>query len=640
MSSWLQPSGSSTSRSTKKKPRRGSRVGGALKRLPGDFARNVEDIVTGLPAGLFYSGRAVGKAAAGDTKDLQQLAKAVGQGTVEDIRHPLRNPANTLLLLLAVPSGGSALAGRTAGAMGKAAQAEKILRPTRRMQIPKSVRQEFAREGPTKVIRGPRGKPQLVPTKKLAPASVAVPANPNPLIRGLRRATYDPIYKRSATKDGWLARKQSTRELANRERYTRQYQAGMKATDQYKPPAPSEISGLREVLGGPMNALRLTMYARLRYYLQNIGGTGGFFLPTEYGVLGTLKGARNVKNIRKTDPNLYRSLKAATGETGMSSLAIEKAGPLSAKVQFASHWANKPEAVLRAIAVERELQRIGAKTPAQMKKVLSDPSSSRAQLVMRRANEAVVDYARLSPWERAVMKSQIPIFYPMTKGFSRHAARYPTQHSVQSAMFSQLGARGQEQRIEALGGRPPWWAPYIIPTGKVPNQGTARLLNPQNTYTFSPGMDVARQAAQMFTPSGPVGGLNLLQNVGPMGSIVNAAVTGRDLGTGWPYRDEEMDYGSLVAALNEESRSLIPFGSILGVGQKARTYEPMTFKERLAMDTLGQTFFPRRVKVKELRRQIKGEASKKKRDAEKRRKRRNKSKGGGVPAPSWLDPSG
>jgi hypothetical protein len=74
------------------------------------------------PKGLYETGKAVAQASMGNPEPLINIAKATGHGIVEDFRHPLRHPGNTLLDIGAAFSLGAGTAARV-GEVGRVASA-------------------------------------------------------------------------------------------------------------------------------------------------------------------------------------------------------------------------------------------------------------------------------------------------------------------------------------------------------------------------------------------------------------------------------------------------------------------------------------------------------------------------------------
>lgn len=83
-------------------------VHGAEK-VVGKTASDLYDTAIHTPSGLYTIGKAV---ATGNTKQLKQIARATGEGFVQDFQHPLRHPGNTLLDVGALLSLGAGTAAR------------------------------------------------------------------------------------------------------------------------------------------------------------------------------------------------------------------------------------------------------------------------------------------------------------------------------------------------------------------------------------------------------------------------------------------------------------------------------------------------------------------------------------------------
>lgn len=97
---------------------------GALKRIPGDLVSGSKDIATGIVPGVLSSLNAGAKDVWGITEGdfdfnrSRTIAEAALKSTIEDFRHPLRNPAATLLSAFGVLSLGAGTAARGAAALG------------------------------------------------------------------------------------------------------------------------------------------------------------------------------------------------------------------------------------------------------------------------------------------------------------------------------------------------------------------------------------------------------------------------------------------------------------------------------------------------------------------------------------------
>lgn len=230
------------------------------------------------------------------------------------------------------------------------------------------------------------------------------------------------------------------------------------------------------------------------------------------------------------------------------------------------------------------------------------------------------------------MKTQIPIFYPMFKALTRYGARFPSEHSIISALGYNLGAKGKEEQKRLLGDLP-FWAQYLIPThagDPHARPGSANsVINPANLYNMQPAADIGRQTAEMIRKGGPRPGISLLQEVGPLPDIVYGALRGQDLATGYPLPGVR-EHGGLGAALLNYLGGLPgqDIGrALVGAPQRVRSYEAGNLRQRLLGELIGPGFIPRNLKRKETEKQAKKETSFGKKHRKKRRKG-NKNRGG------------
>jgi len=235
--------------------------------------------------------------------------------------------------------------------------------------------------------------------------------------------------------------------------------------------------------------------------------------------------------------------------------------------------------------------------------------------------------------ERAFMRSQIPIFYPMFKALTRYAGRVPSEHSIQSALALALGKQGKNEQ-ERLLGPLPYWAQYLIPThAGDPNakfNSSAAVLNPANVYNLQPAGDIARQVAEIGRKGGARPGINLLQEAAPILDIAYGAMTGKDLATGYPLPGVRGHFGGSARAALLNYFGALPgqdtARTLLGGPQRVRSYEQGSGRARIAQELFGPAVVPRKLKTKETTKQQKKETSFGKKHRKKRRHR--KSQGG------------
>ena len=115
--------------------------------------------------------------------------------------------------------------------------------------------------------------------------------------------------------------------------------------------------------------------------------------------------------------------------------------------------------------------------------------------IARRANDAIIDYERLNPFEKKVV-SRVIFIYPWIKGSTRYMLRFPAEHPVQAAAFALLYQRQQELADQKLGERP-WYAEVNIPLGiNVERYGEEYplTLNPKQIVPFTTQYELGRTA--------------------------------------------------------------------------------------------------------------------------------------------------
>lgn len=708
----------SVSAPTKKK-KKGflSRWSDASREFIADRGKEVEDIVTGLPAGAAATAKAIDQALPAnpikpverlffekegrhnDPKAIKDIARQTALQMKEDLRHPTRNPTSTLLTVLGLATLGGGTAARTAAGVSAASKAGKVSTGVR------------AALGPQVHSRSFSGIPK-VPGQKSRKYK-DIPASNNPAVRMVRKGTLDLIYKGSAkraakanvaprltkgskvidetSKDyldhviwdksknkrmtdpdqireavleagyvgvrkksgniriydksalrtiqpGAYARKIEGRERTIRRRMHHERVGGdpeefgsAKEVRQRmtklqkekrdrkinaKEGSPSRIKSGYDVakylVGAPMNMVRASMYIDPKYALQNAMGTTQL-LMSQGGRLPV--NAKNLRTLKREYPEAFETIQHMSGQTGAQAISYGAKGPLTGAVRKLGEIASKPEEWSRPLGIVEEMTRTlgqgGRKvTPEMLAKFAQTANKegiSALQGAQRRGLEEIVDYNRLGRAERSFMNTQIPIFYPMMKGFTRYAAKFPTQHSIQSAVASQIGQMGDEIQKEGFGGvDPPPWAPYAFRTGDT------TIKNPQNVYAFSPGMDIARQLGQAFVPGEMIPGLNIAQQAGPLPNIAVSALLGRELASGYPHRGEEEGKSAFADAVREFAQQTVPgmdYVKALGYnpldGPESKTFKPMDLQEQLLFNIFSPTLVDRETNMQKFLKQAK-----------------------------------
>lgn len=612
-----------------------SRLVRASRSIPGDFLRGAEDAATGFPTGVVALAHALDQALPSSPipgideghrqsyKPIKKIGSQIVKQTKEDLRHPLRDPFSTTLSLLGIASLGSGSALRAGSAVSKLKSTGSVKQAAKAAARPRPKTRKFKLAN--KATDKPRmiyGKPGTKPTRGFyfqPGKDVEVEANPNPLVRGARKITIDPLYRRSLKKadedallgkksrGGAYARAISRRTEDQRTRYAENVRNARTPKDIDL--APNDP--VKNVIRAPMDAMRLSMYTRPRYYIQNLGGTAQ--LMAHAGVsLGDVKA---VRNIAKTDPELYKLMLAAGGETGVRAMAnvTTGGGSLGRVSRRAAELANKPEANMRTMGIWKAAKDYGVTSPEELKAILRNPESDQAQLIMARGNESLVDYGRVGgsgpvgQAEKRFVQSGLPIFYPMMKGFTRYGARFPAQHPVQAAAMAQLGQAGKEIQREGIGGEPQPWFPYITP---LPGGKTQNL---QNIYTFSPGTDIARQTGQALPGASLRPTLNLLQMLGPAPEFAYGAASGRQLATGFEYDKDDLDWGGAIGAATKDLLQTVTPGMDLLAPRSSAAYGEPSLQDRLMLALVGPGLYPRKTDFGKIRQPKKKKPGRKRR---------------------------
>jgi hypothetical protein len=554
------------------------RINKRVKKIERDFIRGGENAARGLPTALFDQGKATAHLLRGNPKPYAKIFKEQGRATATTVRHPLRDPFQSTMLALALASGGGGAVARTGAAARTTGGVGARLRAAAR-------KPQY-----TRIQERPTGRAGQIASPHVLNAS------PNPILRGARKVTLDPIYRTSLregkkaqatayretvtplrktkrnhineiaslrrqreslkerghssvglgsiddkikaarkkvsalnkeikqaekattqTKAGSYARKISKKTSDQQTRYTKQKTQAQEDIPVKKGSilGDSAVAGLYNI---PVNAMRLSMFARPRYAVQNVASTGLML-----GAHQPLSLAKNIKRrgqLKKNSPELYEEFRNYMGATGTSSALEGTSGILGGATRRLGEIMNRPEAAMRPMFLLEEIRRADL-TPEQFSK-LPDTNQLK-QRILAKANEAGGDYGRLGPKERGVMRSGIPLFYPMYKALARYTARFPGEHSIISALAAMEGERGFEQQMEDFGGALPPWEPYSVMVGKD------RTVNPQNVLPYSPGTDLFRLASAGTDQ--PTQSLATL--VGPNIEFLYGGDTGRSITSGF-----------------------------------------------------------------------------------------------------------
>jgi len=471
------------------------------------------------------------------------------------------------------------------------------------------------------------------PRERVIPGTdKTLPASPNPAVRGIQKAT---LRYSSKAREGALKRVE-----AQTERFHRQLRdpnakkvstsvlpSGRKVTTTM--PSVKQVRNQKQSLiekgvNAPMDIIRMSMWLRPRYYLQNLTQTGTMLAHRPAATGASIRQARHLK---KNEKSLYNDLKNIAGEGQALSLNESRIGGKGKFVNRAGRLANAPEAHVRILSTLNALRDAGYTTHADVVKMVNRLKAGKPTpkdlATATRANEEVGDFGRLSHKEQLFMKSQVPIFYPMFKALLRYGYRFPAEHSIQAAAGLAIGKKGKEEQNRLLGDLP-FWAQYLVPKGAGdPNAKPGpkqAVFNPSNIYNLQPAAEVSAQGAEMFRRGGSRPGLSILQEIGPAPGFIHGAATGRDIQTGYPLRHMNIKdrLGNVVGRRsNLEAEALdfltnLPLSDLwrlsAGIRPPVKSYEEGDLLERLMMELgPGPAFFPRTLLTKETGKQAKRE---------------------------------
>ncbi len=239
------------------------------------------------------------------------------------------------------------------------------------------------------------------------------------------------------------------------------------------------------------NATKLAvLYLKVAYAVPNL--LGNLFLNlSQQGFLAPINLARASVLARRLPPETWAKIDTLMGEGLSTSLDTGRGGLSSVVHKAASAWSKVVDVAPRRAAFLHEARRVGARTPEQLEQLLSgkDP---RLLAVTRRANDAIIDYGRLSTREQEIARRLI-FFYPWVKGSTRYAAHFATEHSAQAAALGQLGQLGAQAQ-EPLGPLPSW-ARGLFPVGE--RNGQVLTVNPASTSILGTPADLAATIANL-----------------------------------------------------------------------------------------------------------------------------------------------
>ena len=198
------------------------------------------------------------------------------------------------------------------------------------------------------------------------------------------------------------------------------------------------------------------LYLNPGYYVNNLVGNG-FMNLVQQGPLAlvNLPRAARLHWELSTKERALIDLLMGRGAVGAAELRL---GPKALTDSLAHHVNTVVDLIPRRAAFLHETRPFvqeGESWADGLKRMLNDDSEEgRALLehVTRRAVDAIVDYERLSPFERSL--TRWIFFYPWLKGATRWTSRFVAEHPVQATITALLLEHGMTVANEQLGTRP------------------------------------------------------------------------------------------------------------------------------------------------------------------------------------------
>lgn len=227
------------------------------------------------------------------------------------------------------------------------------------------------------------------------------------------------------------------------------------------------------------NASRFAiLYLKPAYAAPNLLGNVALNL-VQQGPLGLARTLRDTSRLSFKYPELTAHIDALMGEGVAQSVAGkgETGSRLGEAVQGAANvWSRGVDTPFRRAAWVYEARKAGYRTPAELEKLLTQDVHSENMLsVTRRANREIIDYGRLGPKEREIVRRAV-FFFPWVKGSTMYAGHFVAEHPLQAAVAGEVGKYGHEQATGALGNVPSYLEGAFPVGGKLVNPTSAAIL--------------------------------------------------------------------------------------------------------------------------------------------------------------------
>lgn len=158
-----------------------------------------------------------------------------------------------------------------------------------------------------------------------------------------------------------------------------------------------------------------------------------------------------------------------------------------------------------------------------------NPGGAEMEAVRRiteRANNAIIDYENLGPFEQAFARRLI-FFYPWVKGSYKFAKAFPAEHPIATGVQSQLGEVGTQKNQKFFGALPS----YLEGAINVGSRGgNPLILNPNAISILGTPAQLAQSVQQTLSTGKPNLDISLINQGTPALSAIYSLLSGRSPG--------------------------------------------------------------------------------------------------------------
>lgn len=221
----------------------------------------------------------------------------------------------------------------------------------------------------------------------------------------------------------------------------------------------------------------------------------------------------------------------------------------------------------RRAAFLHEAAKLGFDNPERLRMLLDDTDRSEAMLrirdyIARRANDAIVDYDRMGPIDKAIL-NRVIFFYPWLKGATRYTNRFIVEHPYQAMGLAVLADHAYHTANQQIGDRPDFLSEtFPISTdalgARIPivgldlgsladvvgshkwtdSSGRPMTINVRQAFTMTSPIELI-QSGIAFASGDPAGAGQLVQNLTPVLYAGGVSLFGKD-----PFKRKDVPQGA------------------------------------------------------------------------------------------------